>query len=400
MKSSWLGGFLFFAFLPLVLAENDTIPLSQLDFPSDFPIKSENYSINYDAERSREPGFLKFRVTSFHANYEVEGISALRKVLLEIEVIERLKKENTAPGVLDGAADSIEATGEGISNLVTHPIQSAKGLGKAAGKIGGAIGGAFRKKEDWEKTSFSEKMLGSSKRELAKQLQLDVYSDNPNVQKLLDQLSKSRIGGKGIAAIGTFFIPAGALSIAVTAGGVNSAADELVNDHDKIDLFRMNRESLIGFAISKEEAEAFLNSVYFSPRDVTHIRFDLEKLKSVQGFREILKRAAQAKSRLDALKMICELKMAVQDEKIKWNRLQVFPEGLLMISEHQIRFFAGYDYLDSSVGDRILKHILDLRGSVKEVEIWNSAQISRGFYLASLAKGVKTKSWRLSPKPL
>ena len=197
----------FFLLATLLRADPETISLDSIEFPKDFSIVSSHYTMDPQAQKSDEPGFLKFKVTSTSDAYEVESLAALGKLLHEIEVIEQIRSgQKGDSNFLDGVNASVEQTSEGFENLVSHPAESVKGVGKAVGKLGKGITGIFRKKEAGEKSSFSEKMLGSSERELAKEWNVDVYSDNPHLEQLLKRMARSRLSGKGAVSIGTFFL--------------------------------------------------------------------------------------------------------------------------------------------------------------------------------------------------
>ena len=105
-------------------------------------VQKNTYYDIVSVQESPEPGFLKFSVNSAHAKYQVEGVLPLMKILHEIEVVEKIRRNEETSGFFDGAASSVQATGDGFVKLVSHPIESGKGLGKAAGKIGSSIGGA------------------------------------------------------------------------------------------------------------------------------------------------------------------------------------------------------------------------------------------------------------------
>ncbi len=395
---SFLTVLILTATFPAFLFSASEFSLEAIKFPESFQITSSSYQIDSRVKESDAPGFLKFHVTSPHAQYDMEGLANLKKLLHEIEVIEQILKNRagTGDGVFDGAADSIEATGEGFVNLVSHPVDSAKGIGKAARKLGQGIGGIFRKKESGEKSTFSEKMLGSSERELAKQFGVDVYSENPNLQAILKKMAHARLGGKGIAAVGTFLVPVSALvSAAVTASGVNSAADQLVNDKDRADLFLENKKALLGMGFQETEAGPFLNSNYFSPREATYFRFYLEQLKEAEGALEILKRAAQAKSVWDARKILYEVQMAAEHvSEMKYQKITCLDTGLLVEAVHQTILMTPFDYLDrSALGDQILSQISKIKTGA--FEIWNAGQITKDFSAAAFVKGVKTRAWIL-----
>ena len=115
------------------------LSIRDLDLPKSFSLQSSYYSVD-SVNQIEEPGFLKFRVNSSHAVYEVEGLLPLQKLLHEIEIIEQIKRHESGTGFADGAADSVKATGSGFVRLVAHPIQSGKGVGQAVGKLGEKAG--------------------------------------------------------------------------------------------------------------------------------------------------------------------------------------------------------------------------------------------------------------------
>jgi len=380
------------------------LSIQSLGLPDSFPVSSESYTIDSVDLQSEETGFLKFRVTSPHAPYEVDGLVPFKKLLHEIEVIEQIRKDEDGNEFVGGAVDSVKATGKGMVTLVGHPIQSAKGIGQATGKLSHKIGGIFRKKEEGEKTTFGEKMLGGSEREVAKELGVDVYTTNPYLAALLGKMARARLGGKGAAVITKLLLPvAGLASMAMTAGGINSAADQLVNDKGRGDLFELNQKSLLAMGFDPEEAMKLLNLPYYSPREATYIRFYLERLKGVPGTEQIFQKALQAESLWEAREILYEAEIAANamSEKLKYTKIQFFESGLAAETSDRIIFITPYDWLDQSeLGNRIVDGALGAKkeASKGKAEIWNAGKITTGFSLASLTKGITTKAWVLFQK--
>lgn len=344
---------------------------------------------------------MKFRVNSSHAVYEIEGLTSLKKLLREIEVIERVRREEDGTGFVDGVVDSVRATGDGLVHLVVHPVKSVKGVGRAVGKLGGKIGGAFREKEPGEATAFSEKVLGSSEREIAAEFDVDVYTSNPHLQDLLRQMARARLGGKGTATAVKFLLPMPLLiSVTATVGGINRAADQLVNDHGRADLFEMNQDSFLWMGFPPEEIKRFLNLPHYSPREATYMRFYLEQLKETEGFREILRTASHVKSVREARKILYETQM-LADAAVrgrKFRSVRCFPEGVAAEGPNEKVFFASYDYLDESLwGDRVMQRVLEWtrEDTAVSVEIWNSGQVTGRFQVKALSQGILVRSWRL-----
>lgn len=377
--------------IPLLLIQFGLSPQT-LGFPIKIAIKNDYHSLDA-VTRSQEQGFLKFRVTSVHARYEIEGVVRLAKLLHEIEVIERIRRNNESSGFFDGIASSAGNTKDGFVNLVTHPVKSVVGLGGAAKKIGRGIGGIFREKEEGEKTSFGDAVLGSSERELAKQFGVDVYTSNPYLKEILHRMAKSRAGGKGAFAIVSFLIPVGLIAnIALTASGVNGAADQLVNDNSREDLFYLNKKALLAMGFSETDVLKVLNLPYYSPREVTYLRVYLEKLKGVNGWKEIFMAAGRASSEWKALKLLYSAQIAADgQDAMRFTKLHVFEEGIGLMASDKIIFTAPYDALDSGLAEKIKNRLEKLKDEWgrKNVEIWNAGKIEARFGQA------KTKAWVL-----
>ena len=383
-------------FAPLLFC---AFSLRDLNLPTQVPTTSSYSSVDPIVEKAEEPGFVKFKITASHARYETEGILPLVKLLHEIEIIERVERDEAGSGFMDGAVDSVMATGNGFKKLVTHPVDSIVGLGEATGKLGRSVGGIFRQKSEAEKTSLDEKIFGSSKREIAKKFGVDVCSTNPNLQQLLDNMARARMGGKGATVIAKFLIPvAGLVSVTMTASGVNGAADQWVNDKNRGEIYRLNREALSVY-FSSQEVEDFLNSPYYSPRESSYLRFYLEKLKDLEGFRQILKQANEAKNLWEARKILYEAQIAAQAVPANpdFKKITCTAEGLALEDPKKIVLIAPFDYLDSSGGgDLLLKKALELRNqSGKAIEIWNGGKISLSFSAQLQIQGMKTKDWLL-----
>ena len=372
------------------------VTMQDLRLPKDFyPSQSPYAQIASVQENRQSPGFLTFSVTSPHGNYQVQGLTNLRQCLHEIDVIEQLNADESAGGgVADGAVDSVKDTGRGLTNLVVHPVNSVTGIGKGIGKLGGKIGGVFRKKEQGEK---GDNFFSSIKRQLAKKLGVDVYSRNPDLQARLDSMAKARMGGRGIVTVATFFIPVGLIASAVmTVSSVNAAADQLVDDNDRADLFKLNKTALLDLGFSQEKVVRFLNHPYYTPRELTYLRFYLEKLKRVQGFEVILDVATAATSELPAEKILHEAQIVADSigDAPRAMKLIVIPEGIILANADKVALITAYDLLDNSVlGSRVTGKAISFRQSLgkRSAEIWNGGAVTSGFGGAVLVKGLKVQ---------
>lgn len=372
------------------------VTMQDLRLPKSFyPAESPYAKITSVQEIKQYPGFLTFAVSSPHGNYQVQGLTNLRKILHEIDVIEQIDaNEDTAGGVADGAVDSIKDTGRGLGNLVVHPVDSVAGIGKGIGKLGGKIGGAFRKKEKGEE---GDSFLSSTKRQIAKKLGVDVYSRNQALQDKLNSMAKANMGGRGIVAVATFFVPVGLIASAVmTVSGINTAADQLVDDNDRVDLFKMNQKALEKLGFPQSKISQLLNHPYYTPREVTYIRFYLEKLKRVKGFEAILDAAIAAVSEIPADKILYEAQITADSlgDAPRAMQLILIPEGIILANEDKVALITAYDFLNrSAFGTRVTEKVIQYRQTLKKksAEIWNGGAVTPDFGGAVLLKGIKVQ---------
>lgn len=362
-----------------------------------FPAKNQYGKVESVSEAAGFPGFIAFKVSASHGSYEVETLANLRKVFLEIQALETLNESGKKGGFAEGASDSVKDTGEGLKQLVTDPGESAKNVGSAAKKLGSSIGGVFRKKEKGEKGSMGDVLFSSTKREIATKMGVDVYSRNSYLQTKLDGMARAQMGGKGAVMIVKFLIPLGALvSLTITAGSLNKAADELVNNTGKGDLFRINKEALIGLGFAENQVIVFLNHSFYTPREVTYLRFYLEKLKGVPGIESLLDAATKAGAGIPAFKILYEAELAAESLSgpAMEAGLTVFSEGLALKQGTKLFFLTGYDYLDkSSLGDKIVDQALALKNQLgcQSVEIQNAGKVTAGFAASALLRGISSK---------
>jgi hypothetical protein len=373
------------------------VTVQDLKLPKNFYLsKSPEVKIVSVQETPKFPGFLTFSITSPHGSYTVNGLTNFQKCLREIDVIEQLKAqdEDTGGGVVAGAGESLSDTGRGLKNLVVSPVDSAKGVGKGIGKLGGKIGGAFRKKEEGEK---GDGFLGGAKRDIAKQLGVDVYSRNVYLQEKMEAMAKSRMGGRGIVMVASFIIPVGAIAGAiVTAGGLNTSADKMVDDNDRGDLFKMNEKALMALGFPHEKVIRFLNHPYYTPRELTYMRFYLEKLKGIQGLEAILDQATKVDSEIPANKILYETQIAANFTGIDplAAKLILVSEGIILANKDKITLITAYDYVDNSVlGNQLADKALSFRQSLgkKSAEISNGGAVTALYGGAVLLKGIKVQ---------
>ncbi len=360
-----------------------------------FSENSRYHQVNSVREDPSAPGFLLFSVSNDTVGIQVEGLVALKKWIQEAAVLGQLGGDTgAARGVAGGAVESIKGTGRGLKNLVLHPVNSAKGLGAAAGRVGDKVGDAFREKEDGEK---GDDFLSSTKRQIAAKLGVDVYTRNEQLQDKLSSMARQQMGGRGVVMVANFFLPIGFIASAVvTVSNINNSADQLVNDKDRIDLYKINKDALVRLGIPENGAVALLNNPRYTPREATYLRFYLEKLSNLEGYKTLAGLAAQVAEDLPARKLLHEMQIAA-DAMAGLNdavAIRAVPEGLLLERKNGMILIGGYDYLTTSpLGDRLIRKAGEYRNQYQKssAEIWSGGVVTPKFSGALLLNGIKGK---------
>lgn len=367
--------------------------LSQV--PRSIPLKNDYYAIQ-NVQRAGEPGILRFEISSAHSLYTVEGFLPLVKTLKEIEIIERVKAQDRE-GFFSGAKDSVGATASGLGNLVVHPVNSAKGLGKAAGKLGRSMGGMFSKKEEGEKSSFGEKLTGGGQRETARKIGADVYTRNPHLKNLINEISNARLGGRGAVMVISFLIPVAAIAtIAMSAGTINSAADQIVNDKDRTELYKLNKQALAIMGFKNDDIIRFLGRTELTPREQTYFRFYLDAFKSIEGSGTVFEGMLNARSGWEVFRRLYEAQMAAGADYNKFARIWSYPEGIAVLElSGRMIFFTAYDELDTDdLGKKVLVRMQFLRSKNQvPIEIRNGGFITDDFRAQAHRQKVSVKPW-------
>jgi hypothetical protein len=169
-----------------------------------------------------------------------------------------------------------------------------------------------------------------------------------------------------------------------------------VTDINREELFQINGAALFEAGYPGESVRALLNHPYWTPREVTYLRYYFEKLKGVAGASALLEMAGRPKEDMAAYQFLHEVQMAA--EKFNGNpygsKIRSYPEGMALKQEKKLFWITAYDYLDN--GDFGRKAI-EKAGAVKKewrcrsVEILNAGKVTTAFSIASLMRAVSSK---------
>lgn len=226
---------------------------------------------------------------------------------------------------------------------------------------------------------------------------VDVYSRNPYLQKKLDEMTRAQMSGKGAVTIAKMSLPLGKIvSLTLMAGSLNKAADELVNDLNRGELFEMNLNGLVGAGYPEDAVRALLNHPAWTPREATYLRTCFEKLKGVPGSPALLNTAGRVEEGVAAYRFLHEV--LISAEKFNGNphdaEIRSFPEGMALRRGGKLFWVTAYDYLDAGdLGKKVMHKAEDVKSewSCHSVEILSDGKVTLGFSAASLMRGISSR---------
>ena len=272
------------------------------------PQQDKYYKISSNVKIKGE--YYTFTIkTPDSADMQITSIPSLIKTIHELSVIEWYKNTPQGNQVWTGAKDSVKSIGKGAKAIVMHPGDSAVAIGHSVAKTGRAIGHFFKGlvKKDEKSSSGEDLNKGAGgfmsedlARKAAYDLHLDVYSKNPMVIALLNEISKKQWAGSiGVSAASYFATPGlstvGTVATgAITPGGKIDLTEIMIRDNSPLELNRELRKIMIqaiGYNKDTQEYEIFsefLNNPNFDPRQKAYITLYLTQLKKLKNLSQAL----------------------------------------------------------------------------------------------------------------
>lgn len=246
--------------------------------------------------------FYHFDVKSHYGLYKIDSLEMLKIRAHEIHILKRAVELKDQYQFLQAAGGRIQAMGEALVGTVTHPVDTAKAVGKGIGKKVMGIGRLFKGRErSKRRDSFmKELLLAKHKRRVAHELDVDVYSSNSQLQDLMDDIATQRAAGQVTVDLGAIFIP-GAVGVVVSVGKFEANMKGLLLDKSAGELADLNDEKLEAMAVLPDLRKRFINHQEYSPRHQTYLVGALEQMYGVKNRSAFIRAALHAKDEDSAL---------------------------------------------------------------------------------------------------
>ena len=235
-------------------------------------------------ERVTSDGYLNiYQIDSKFGTFTVVSTALLRKRIGEINAMVVMEKIQESKEYLDSIKEAgLDAMTSAMS-LVTSPVKTltgaAEGLGAAFSRIGSTLFGAGRSQS--EEARIKDAIgFAATKRQYAYQFDVDVYSDNQQMQDMLNKISWAGYAGSLTWSAAMMAVPGGA-GVAMTVVGTNKVLNEVFQNTPPVELRQMNSQKLNAMGVNSQIADAFLNNTIFSPREQTLLVQALSEMDGV-----------------------------------------------------------------------------------------------------------------------
>jgi hypothetical protein len=255
-------------------------------------------------EVDTKQNFLEFEVESDFGNYRPISVAMLSIRVHEIrtlaQAVDQYNRNNKQ--LAEELRGQLTVGADSFVEILTSPISTTTQI---VGQFTSNVGQTFNEFGDFvpqtpqgDKSSINiyeqfepgDPILASHKRNVASQLNLDLYSSNPRVQDFLDTLATARSSGQLSAGIVTISLPSDG-QVKVAGGSIDAAVRGAMTQNTIDRLYRRNFERMTAAGVSEDVANNFLSHPMLSPTHKTEITEHLVFLEGI-GNKDALPKAA------------------------------------------------------------------------------------------------------------
>ncbi len=241
----------------------------------------------------RNDGIMNiYRLNSPFGEFEADSTAELKIRIREVYAIEAMKKVQSSDEFMNAVVGEGEKILTTAKDLITDPgntlSNALSGVGKMFERADAKLSGDTRSQAEG---SAMDDLIGLSKtkREVAYEYGVDVYSSNKVLQESLDRLA----GAGYFAGLGTG-LAIGAVTgplVAVTQG--TRMMNDVFRTTPPVDLRMMNRKKLAVMGVAPDIIDLFIGNTVFSPRHQTLLVAALEDMPDATGRGAFVKFAVQ-----------------------------------------------------------------------------------------------------------
>lgn len=254
--------------------------------------------------------FHEFTMTSEFGAFDAIGRTMLAVRIQEVDALATLKDVSKTEVFLEAAGQSVVKIGQAAANVVTDPVDTAKGLGAGIKRFGVNLGRRTQRAIDSQQDSQADgddsgkakdsaaesaamSILGvtSATRRWAKKVGVDPYTTNAVLRQALEDIGKVDAAGS-IATKVVVPIPA--------VVGMTSTVGDLVWGKDPEEVRKINEQRLKALAVSDAVAKQFFANPHLTLTYQTRLVAALTAVKA-SGCADYVQTAAEARHEREAL---------------------------------------------------------------------------------------------------
>ena len=242
-----------------------------------------------------------FDVDSDYGTFSAQGMAMLRRLVREIQAIDRMRETTGTKAFTDSFSEAGLAPFGEFKNLILQPLDTLGGIAKGmATAVESFATGMTHKRSEYEDRYLAALITVSKyKRLYASQLAIDTYTSNPVAQKEMNRIGwAAALGNWGPTVI--LYPYTGAAKLIYTGFSWSSTLNRLIIEEAPDSLRTHNKTLLTAMAIPEELQTKFLSHPFYSPRHQTIIVGSLETMKDTLGKEQFIRLAIKATSELDA----------------------------------------------------------------------------------------------------
>jgi hypothetical protein len=235
----------------------------------------------------RTDGFTNtFRVGSDFGEFEVRGTGLLRKRIHEIEVLAALRDHDVTKEkiYLLSVVNTAEQPIEGAAQLLLRPVSTVRDIPTGMWAYAERIVEMTEGDRTYLEDDYGKELVGFAevKREWAYRLGVDVYSENPALQEVLDRHAWISLSG-GLSVRLPLIAVSGGAGLALTIATTAEHMRRELRDRAPEDIRIANREALVAMGVSEAMAERFTAHPWYSPTRQLEIVGALADLADASG---------------------------------------------------------------------------------------------------------------------
>ncbi|MCE5335360.1 MAG: hypothetical protein LLG06_12325 [Desulfobacteraceae bacterium] len=225
-----------------------------------------------------------YTVDSDYGTFEARGDFAIQRLIREIKAIAVLHEAKKGEAYLKGLKNAAAQPIEFGQNLINDPVDTLSGVPKGIASLFQNVktGLSSQSSKNEDKKIAQVLAVSANKRQLAKQLGVDVYSSNKVLQKEMNSLAWATALGSLTVTAALAPVGGAAVTVVTTTRTAQQLTD-IVSEYPVQKLRQINEEKLKGMGIAPDIIGRFLDHRAYTPTQQTAIVAALESMTGARG---------------------------------------------------------------------------------------------------------------------